>query len=164
MCRYCSISAAAWRQARRPRVDSGTGPNASRTYPGRSASTASPVARRCQARVRTTCRYWGPRWALASSQPSRRCWCWRSSRSRSWARSTCWVATANPPEYVGRVVIAAAQPAKHAGRLAAGGLVIGGQGLLGLLAVGGGAGQLPAVVAGGLIELAAEPVPLGPQL
>ena len=41
------------------------------------------VARRCQARARTTCRYCGPRCALASSHPSRRCWCWRSSRSRS---------------------------------------------------------------------------------
>jgi hypothetical protein len=41
---------------------------------------------------------------------------------------------------------------------------VGGQSLLGLLAVGGGPGQLTAAVAGGLIELAAEPVPLGPQL
>jgi hypothetical protein len=36
-----------------------------------------------QARARTTCRYCGPRWAFASSQPARRCWCWRNSRSRS---------------------------------------------------------------------------------
>ena len=41
---------------------------------------------------------------------------------------------------------------------------MGGQGCLGLLAVGGGPGQLAAAVAGGLVELAAEPVPLGPQL
>jgi hypothetical protein len=45
----------------------------------------------------TGCRYCGPRCALASSQPSRRCWCWRNSRSRSWARLACWVATASPP-------------------------------------------------------------------
>ena len=32
------------------------------------------------------------------------------------------------------------------------------------MAVGGGPGQRPAAVAGGLVELAAEPVPLGPQL
>jgi hypothetical protein len=41
---------------------------------------------------------------------------------------------------------------------------VGGQGLLDLLAVGGGPGQLAGAVAGGLVELAAEPVPLGPQL
>jgi hypothetical protein len=39
---------------------------------------------------------------------------------------------------------------------------VGGQGFLGLLAVGDGPGQLPAAVAGGLVELAAEPIPFGP--
>ena len=38
---------------------------------GGPASAARPVTRRCQARVRTTCRYWGPSWALASSPPAR---------------------------------------------------------------------------------------------
>jgi hypothetical protein len=33
-----------------------------------------------------------------------------------------------------------------------------------VLAVGGGPGQLPAAIPGGLVELAAQPVPLGPQL
>ena len=69
------------------------------------------------------------------------------------------------------------QPTRHLGGLvgrgaaseacrSAGGrrLLVGGQGFLGLLAVGGGPGQLPAAVAGGLVELPAEPVPLGPQL
>ena len=64
---------------------------------------------------------------------------------------------------VGRVA-AAAQPAKHARRRAVAGLLVGGQGLLGLLAVGGGPGQLAAAVPGGLVELAAQPVPLSPQL
>ena len=62
----------------------------------------------------------------------------------------------------GWLVVAAPQPAKHAARLAAGGLLLGGQALLGLLAVGGGPGQLAAVVAGGLVQLVAEPVPLSP--
>jgi hypothetical protein len=47
------------------------------------------------------------------------------------------------------LLLAMPQPAKHAGRLAADGRLVGGQGLLGLLAVGGGPGQLPATVAGG---------------
>jgi hypothetical protein len=59
-------------------------------------------------------------------------------------------------------LVAAAQPAKHPGRLTAGGLLEGGQGGLGLLAVGGGPGELATAVAGGLVELAAQPVPLGP--
>jgi hypothetical protein len=62
------------------------------------------------------------------------------------------------------VRLVAAQPAKHPGGLAVGGLLVGGQGLLGVLAVGGGPGQLAAAVAGGLVVLVAEPVPLGPQL
>jgi len=62
------------------------------------------------------------------------------------------------------VRLVAAQPAKHPGGLAVGGLLIGGQGLLGVLAVGGGPGQLAAAIPGRLVELAAEPVPLGPQL
>jgi hypothetical protein len=41
---------------------------------------------------------------------------------------------------------------------------VGGQGLFGLLAVGGGPGQLAAAVAGGLVELVAQPVALGSQL
>jgi hypothetical protein len=41
---------------------------------------------------------------------------------------------------------------------------LGGHDLLGLLAVDGGTGQLAAAVAGGLVELAAQPIPLGPQL
>jgi hypothetical protein len=65
---------------------------------------------------------------------------------------------------LGRLVAAAPQPAKHAGRLTNGGLLVGGQGFLGVLAVGGGPSQLAAAVAGGLVELLAEPVPLGPQL
>jgi hypothetical protein len=40
---------------------------------------------------------------------------------------------------------------------------VGGQGFLRVLAVGGGPGQLPGAVAGGLVELTAQPVPLGPQ-
>jgi hypothetical protein len=64
----------------------------------------------------------------------------------------------------GRVVIAAVQPAKHAGGLVTGGLLMGGQRLLGLLAMRGGPAQLPAAVARGLIQLAPQPVPLGPQL
>jgi hypothetical protein len=39
-----------------------------------------------------------------------------------------------------------------------------GQGFLGLLAVDGGPGQLAGAIAGGLVELSAQPVPLGPQL
>jgi hypothetical protein len=68
-----------------------------------------------------------------------------------------------PTRHLGRLV-AAAQEAKHAGRLAAAGRLVGGQGGLGLLAVGGGPLELAGVVARGLIELAAEPVALGPQL
>jgi hypothetical protein len=64
----------------------------------------------------------------------------------------------------GRLVAVAAQPAKHAAGLVAGGLLVGGQSFLGVLAVGGGLGQLAATVAGRLVELAAQPVPLGPQL
>jgi hypothetical protein len=45
-----------------------------------------------------------------------------------------------------------------------GGLLVGGQGRLSLLAVGGGPGELAGAVAGGLVELVAEPVPLGPRL
>jgi hypothetical protein len=68
-----------------------------------------------------------------------------------------------PTRHAGRL-IAAAQPAKHAGRLATGGRLVGGQDLLGLVAVGGGPGELPGAVAGGLIQLAAQLVALGPQL
>ena len=65
---------------------------------------------------------------------------------------------------LGGLVAAAAQPAEHPGRLASAGLVVGGQGFLDLLTVGRGPGQLTAAVAGGLVELAAQPIPLGPQL
>jgi hypothetical protein len=44
------------------------------------------------------------------------------------------------------------QPTRYAGSL------------LGVLAVGGGPGEFAAAVAGGLVELLAKPVPLGPQL
>jgi hypothetical protein len=64
--------------------------------------------------------------------------------------------------HTGRPGVAAAQPAKHAGGLAAGGLLARSDVMVGLLAVGGGPGQLPAAVAGGLVELVAQPVPLGP--
>jgi hypothetical protein len=65
---------------------------------------------------------------------------------------------------LGGLVAAAPQPAKHAGGLAAAGLLLGGQGFLGLMPVGAGPGKLTAAVAGGFVELAAEPIPLGPQL
>jgi hypothetical protein len=68
-----------------------------------------------------------------------------------------------PTLHLGELVVVAAPPAKHAVRQAAGGLLVGGQGLLGLLAVGGGPGQLAAAVAGSLVELAAQPVPLSAQ-
>jgi hypothetical protein len=58
-------------------------------------------------------------------------------------------------------LLATAQPAKHALGLAIGGLLVGGQDLFGLPAVGGGPGQFAGAVAGGLVELAAQPVPLG---
>ena len=61
-------------------------------------------------------------------------------------------------------VLATSQPAKHPRGLAIGGLLVAGQDLLGLLAVGGGPFELAGAVAGGLVELAAQPVPLGPQL
>jgi hypothetical protein len=69
-----------------------------------------------------------------------------------------------PTRHLGRLVATAAQPAKHARALPATGLVIRGEGFLGLLAVGGGPVQLAAAVSGGLVHLAAEPVALGPQL
>jgi hypothetical protein len=69
-----------------------------------------------------------------------------------------------PTRYAGRLVIVAAQPAKHAGRLVTGGLLVGGQRLLRLLAVVGGPGEFAAAVAGRLVELAAKPVALGPKL
>ena len=70
----------------------------------------------------------------------------------------------HPTRHPGGLLAASAPPAKHAGRLAAGGLLEGGQGGLGLLAVGGGPGQLPGAVPGGLVKLVAQSVPLGPQL
>jgi hypothetical protein len=53
-----------------------------------------------------------------------------------------------PTRHPGRLVIAAAQPAKHAGRLVTGGLLVGGQDFLGLLAVGRGPDEFPAAAAG----------------
>jgi hypothetical protein len=70
-----------------------------------------------------------------------------------------------PTRHLGAGLVAtAAQPAKHAGARPATGLVVSGQDILGLLAVDGGLGQLAAAVAGSLIQLAAELVPLSPQL
>jgi hypothetical protein len=69
-----------------------------------------------------------------------------------------------PAWYLGRLVAAAAQPAKHARGLTAAGLLVCGHGFLRVLAVGGGPGQLPAAIPGCLIELATQPIPLGPQL
>ena len=69
-----------------------------------------------------------------------------------------------PTRHPTGLVAAAAQEAKHPGGLLTGGLLVGGQGLLGLLAVGGGPGQLAGAIPGGLVELATQPVPLGPQL
>jgi len=60
-----------------------------------------------------------------------------------------------PTRHRGRLVAAATQPAKHAVRPAIGGMLGGGQSRLGLLAVGGGPGQLAASIAGSLVELAA---------
>ena len=67
-----------------------------------------------------------------------------------------------PTRHLSRLVVAAPEPAKHAARLATGGRLVGGQGVLGVMAMGGGPGQLAAVVAGGLVQLVAEPVPLSP--
>jgi hypothetical protein len=69
-----------------------------------------------------------------------------------------------PTRHLGRLVVAAPQPAKHARGLRIGGWLVGGQGFLRVPAVGGSPFQLPTAVAGGLIQLAAQPVPLGPQL
>ena len=68
----------------------------------------------------------------------------------------------HPTRHPGGLLAAAAQPAKHAGRLATGGLIVGRQGGLGLLAVGAGPGQFAAAITGGLIQLAAQPVALSP--
>src|SRR4029453_6713624 len=54
-----------------------------------------------------------------------------------------------PPWYGGGLVAVAAQPAKHAGRLVTGGLLVGGQELLGLLAGGAGPGGFPGGGVGG---------------
>jgi hypothetical protein len=69
-----------------------------------------------------------------------------------------------PTRHLGGLVAAAAEPEKHVGRLAAGGRLVGGHRFLCLLAVGGGPSELAGAVAGGLVELATEPVPLGPHL
>ena len=69
-----------------------------------------------------------------------------------------------PTRHPDRLVIAATYPAKHAARLATSVRLVGGQDLLGLVAVGGDPGELPAAIPGGLIELAAQLVALGPQL
>jgi hypothetical protein len=69
-----------------------------------------------------------------------------------------------PTRHPSGLVAAMAQPAKHAGGLTVGVLPVGGQGRLGLLAVDGGLVELARAVPGSLVELLAEPVPLGPQL
>jgi hypothetical protein len=69
-----------------------------------------------------------------------------------------------PTRHATGLVAAAAQEVKHPGGLLTGGLLVGGQDLLGLLAVGGGPGELAGAIPGRLVELAAQPVPLGPQL
>jgi hypothetical protein len=69
-----------------------------------------------------------------------------------------------PTRHPSGLVLVTAKPAKHARGLTAAGLLVSGQGFLGLLAVAGGADKLAAAVAGGLVELVAESVPLGPQL
>ena len=69
-----------------------------------------------------------------------------------------------PTRHLRGLVAVAAQPAKHARRPAIDGLLVGGEGCLGLLAVGGGPGQLAATVPGRLVELAAQAVAFGPQL
>ena len=69
-----------------------------------------------------------------------------------------------PARHLDRLDIAATYPAKHAARPATSARLVGGQGDLGLLAVGAGPDQFPAAIPGCLVELAAEPVPLGPQL
>jgi hypothetical protein len=61
-------------------------------------------------------------------------------------------------------LLAPAQPAKHAGGLAAGGRLMGGHGFIRVLAMGAGSGQFLAAIPWGLVELAAQPVALGPQL
>jgi hypothetical protein len=66
-----------------------------------------------------------------------------------------------PTRHPTSLVAAPAQPAKHARGLAAARLLGGGQGLL---AVDGGPLELAGAVAGRLVEQAAQPVPLGPQL
>jgi hypothetical protein len=53
-----------------------------------------------------------------------------------------------PTRHLGGPVATAAQEAKHAGGLAIGGRLVGGQGFLGLLAVGGGPFELAGAVAG----------------
>jgi hypothetical protein len=53
-----------------------------------------------------------------------------------------------PTRHLSGLVGAAPQPAKHARGLATGGLLISGQGMLGLLAVDDGPGQLAGAVAG----------------
>ena len=120
-----------------------------------------PVARRCQARARTTCRYCGPRWALA---PASRRGAAGAGATPAPGHGPGWPVGWPPPTHPApsRLVAAAAQPAKHAGRLTTGGRLVGGQDLLGLLAVGGGPLELPAAVAGGLVELATAAGPARP--
>src|SRR5215203_6474730 len=140
------MSAAAWRQARRPRVDAGTGPRASRhsrgapaRWPGRWRAAArpgphdlailralvgiglQPALTPLLVLAQLPLQIVGPVGLLAGHR--------------------------QPTRHLGRLVAAAAQPAKHAGRLATGGRLLGGQGLIGLLAASSSPFELAAAVA-----------------
>src|SRR5829696_8433582 len=126
---------------------------------------ARPVARRCQARARTTCLYWGAEVGVGL-QPA---------LAALLVLAQLPLVVVGPVDLLGghrqptrhpgrRGAAVATQEAKHAGRLTNGGLLVGGQGFLGVLAVVGGPGQFPAAISRGLVQLAAEPVALGPQL
>ena len=102
---------------------------------------------------------------MASSQPARRCWCWRSSRSLSWARSACWRAHRHHPGVGSGPVTVPKQP-KHSAALTrrsvpAGELL---QDLLGLGPMRCGPRQLPGPVPGGLVQQGAQPVAFRPEL
>jgi hypothetical protein len=164
VCRYSSISPAACRQTLLPRVDSGTGPQGLEDiagpvgFDGQSGGPPLPgqgphhlPILRAQVAV-------GLQPAVAAVLVL--------GQLPLPVMSTVGLLGGHrqPTRHPSMVVAAAAHEAKHAGRLAGGGRLVGGHDLLGLLAVDGGPGQLPAAIPGGLIELAAQPVPLSPQL